>query len=245
MHKTLAIASAVVRDAIRRKVVWVIVVFAALLSFITPSLESYGVGVAPAAFREVAVSLMFATSLVVALTLGSTRIPSETERRTVFNVLSRDVRRWQYIIGSWAGMFVVVGAVILAFVSISIAVGAIVYHSAMWRLLEAALAVWFEMGVVAAVAILFSSRFGVVTSVVGALVFEFVGHSVDSLWARGAEDVFAPWYVPNLAVFDVTNPVAHGSGLTLLYGVGMTGAFIGWAGVMLLVASALFRGRDL
>ena len=44
-----------------------------------------------------------------------TAIPAEVERRTVFNVISQGVRRWQYVVGTWLGMFVVLGVVMAAF----------------------------------------------------------------------------------------------------------------------------------
>ncbi len=104
--------SSVVADAIRRKVVWVVLVFAVFLGLSIPALPSYGVGVAASVFREVAIALTYIAAIVVALALSATRIPVEVERRTVFNVISRDVRRWQYVAGSWLGMFVVLGGVI-------------------------------------------------------------------------------------------------------------------------------------
>ena len=103
MKKMLAIAAAVVADAIRRKVVWVVLVFAVFLGSSIPALPSYGVGVAASVFREVAIALTYVAALVVALALSATRIPVEVERRTVFNVISRDVRRWQYVAGRWLG----------------------------------------------------------------------------------------------------------------------------------------------
>lgn len=242
MSALFTIANAVVRDAIRRKVVWVVVMFAVLLSFVAPSLPSYGVGVVGSVYREIAIALMYAASLVVTLALAATRIPAETERRTVFNVLSRDVRRWQYVAGTWLGLIAVVGVAILCFTMVAIVVGAVVYQELMWRLIQAALAVWFEMGVVAALTVLLSSVFGMVTSTVGALAFIFIGHSVTGLVAP---DGRAPWYLPSLDIFDVVNPVAHGDGIGLLYAVAMAGAFAAYAGLLLGGAAALFERRDL
>lgn len=242
MNSMLAIASAVVRDAIRRKVVWVVVLFAVLLSFVAPSLPTYGVGVVSSVYREIAIALMYAASLVVTLALAATRIPAETERRTVFNVLSRDVRRWHYVTGTWLGLIAVVGVAILCFTLVAIAVGGVVYKELMWRLAEAAFAVWLEMGVVAAFTVLLSSAFGMVTNTVGALAFVFIGHSLSGLVADGGK---APWYVPSLDVFDVVNPVAHGEGIGILYAVAMLGAFAAYAGLLLGGAAALFGSRDL
>jgi len=239
-----AIASSVIADAVRRKVVWVVLLFAAVLALAIPSLPSYGMGVVGAVFREVAIALMYAAAFVVALALSATRVPAEVDRRTVFNVLSRDVRRWHYIVGSWLGMFAVVGASLAAFTVVAIVVGQITYGRMMFVLVEAAIAVWLEMGAIMAFTVMMSTRFGVVTSVVAALTFVFVGHSVGSLLPRSAEGT-APWYVPTLDIFNVINPVAHGSGYGLAYAFSMLLAFVAWAGLLLIAASALFDRRDL
>jgi ABC-type transport system involved in multi-copper enzyme maturation permease subunit len=240
----LAIASSVIADAVRRKVVWVVLLFAAVLSLAIPSLPSYGMGVVQAVFREVAIALMYAAAFVVALALSATRVPAEVERRTVFNILSRDVRRWHYVVGSWLGMFAVVGASLAAFTVVAIVVGQITYGHAMFVLLEAALAVWLEMGAIMAFTVMMSTRFGVVTSVVAALAFVFVGHSVGTFFMVG-ETVQIPWYVPTLDVFNVINPVAHGAGYGLGYAASMVLAFTAWSGLLLLAGSALFDRRDL
>lgn len=244
LSRISAIATAVIADAARRKVVWVVVVFAGVLAVAIPALPSYGEGVASAVFREVSIAIMYTAALVVALTLAVTRIPVEVERRTVFNVITRDVRRWHYVAGTWLGMFVVLGLVIAAFSAVTIGIGAFTYSQVMWRLFEAAFAIWLEMGVVMAVAVMLSCAFGPVTSAVAALVFAFVGHAVVSLMNLPA-GVRPPWYVPGLDVFNVILPVAHGTGYGLVYAGSMLIVFVAWVGLMLMAGSAIFSRRDL
>lgn len=245
MRKLFAIASAVMLDAIRRKVVWVVLVFAAIMAIVSPSLPSYGVGVSDAVYREVSIALMFVAALVVSLSLSATRVPAEIERRTVFNVLARDVRRWQYVTGTWLGMCAVVGVAILMFVLIVIAVGAAVYGAFMPRLFEAGLAIWLEMCVLIAFAVMVSTRVGVATTIVATLALTFAGHSVVNLLTGGDPHAVAPKWVPSLDAFNVINPVAHGDGYSLIYAVFMIAVFAGWSGLFLLAGSALFGNRDL
>lgn len=242
MNSILAIALAVVADAIRRKIVWVVAVFAALMAVAVPALPSYGVGVVEPMFREVSLALMYTAALVVGLALSATRIPSEIEQRTVFNVISRDVRRWQYVVGSWLGMFAVLGVMLLAFTLATIGIGFLEYQQAMWQLLEGAFGVWLEVGVIMAFAVLMSCQVGPVTTVVGALAFTFIGHSLGGLLGISAG---APWYIPTLDVFNVINPVAHGSGYGVVYGLSMLAAFCAWVALLLLGGSLLFGRRDL
>lgn len=244
MNKVMPIAAAVVADAARRKVVWVVVVFAGLLAIAIPALPSYGEGVAGAVFREVSIALMYAAALVVALALSVMRIPSEVERRTVFNIITRDVRRWQYVVGTWTGMFAVLGLVIAAFTAATLGIGAITYQEFMWRLVEASFAVWLEMGVLMAFAVMLSAYFGPVTSAVGAMAFAFIGHSVVTFMSL-PEGARAPWYVPGLDVFNVINPVAHGNGFGPGYAASMAVVFAAWVLLLLTGGSALFARRDL
>jgi Cu-processing system permease protein len=242
--KLVAIASAVVADAMRRKVVWVVAAFAAVLAVAIPALPSYGVGVVGAVFREVALALMYAAALVVALALSATRIPAEVERRTVFPVVARDVRRWQYVAATWIGMFAVLGIVLLAFVVATIVIGRFEYETWMWVLFEGGFAVWLEMGAIMALTVALSTRLGPVTSVVGALAFAFVGHSWVIL-LNLPEMTRPPWWMPGLDVFNVINPVAHGSGYSLAYAASMVVVAAAWAVVLLLLGSLMFGSRDL
>lgn len=242
MGPVFAIAQAVMADAIRRKILWVVFLFSALLAFAVPSLPSYGGDVVAAVYREVSIALMFTATLVAGLAMAVTRIPNEVERRTVFNVLARDIKRWHYILGTWLGMFAVTGAVLLAFVVVSIGTGYLSYRLFMPILFEAGFAVWFEAGVVMALAVLVSTRFSPATSVVAALAFLFVGHSVNTLLFPAGN---APAWLPSLEIFNLVNPVAHGNGVTAVYAVAMLVAFVGWVALLLLGASASFARRDL
>lgn len=242
MSALLTIAGAVMRDAVRRKVVWVVVVFAGLLALVAPSLPSYGVGVVSAVFREVSLALMYAAAFIVTVVLASTRIPSEVERRTLFPVLARDVRRWHYVVGTWTGLVAVMAVALVSFTVVATVVGLVAYREVMVRLVEGAFAIALEMAVIAAVTVLLSTRFGPVTSVVGAVAFAFIGHSVGTLAGPGSE---LPWYVPTLDVFDVISAVAHGNGYGVAYAASMCGVFVALSGLALVAASAVFEGRDL
>jgi ABC-type transport system involved in multi-copper enzyme maturation permease subunit len=238
------IALGVITDSLRRKVVYVVLVFAALLAFAIPMLPDYGLGVESAVFREVALALAYVTALVVTLSLASNRVPGEVERRTVYNVISKGVSRWEYLVGTWLGILGVVGGALAAFAVIEQVVGFLTYGEVMWRLWQGALAIWLEMGVIAAFAVAVSAITGPVAVVTATLAALFVGHARG--WFSGAENAFAlRAFYPSLDAFDIVSHVAHGSGVSLLYVVSMLVVFAGLAGVCLIAGSLLFDGRDL
>lgn len=244
MQRIWPIARAVVADSLRRKIVYVVLVFAALLALAIPSLPDYGLGVEAAVFREVALALAFVTALVVTLSLAANRIPGELERRTVYNVVAKSVSRTEYLVGTWLGVFLVAGGVMAAFTVIEQVIGVITYGEIMWRLWQGALAIWLEMGVVAAFAVSVSTLSGAVVVVTATLAALFIGHSRSTLLGGEGALGLKP-FVPSLDAFNVVNPVAHGSGVPPLYLASMVVVFVGLAGLSLLAGSAILSRRDL
>ena len=238
------IAFGVVADSLRRKVVYIVLVFAGILAFAIPSLPDYGLGVESAVFREVALALAYVTALVLTVSLSANRVPGEVERRTVYNVLAKGVGRWEYLVGTWLGIFMVVGAALAAFTVIEQVVGVITYGDAMWRLWQGALAAWLEMGVVAAFAVAVSAVAGPVVVATATLAMLFVGHARGTLLGGEGALALQPFY-PSLDAFNIVNPVAHGTGVPALYLLSMIVVFAGFAGAALIAGSAVFSRRDL
>jgi ABC-type transport system involved in multi-copper enzyme maturation permease subunit len=244
MGKLFAIAQAVVADAVRRKVVWVVVVFTALLAIAIPALPSYGVGIIDGVYKQVAIALMWVAAIVVALSLSATRLPGEVERRTVFNVVARDVRRWQYVVGTWLGMFMTLGIVLLAFAIATIGIGWFTYGHPMLILFEAAFATWLEIGIIMAFTVMLSTLFGPVTSVIGGLTLAFTGHAAVS-FLHLPETQRAPIWFPSLDTFNVINTVALGNGISLVYLLAMLVLFGAYVTLFMTIGSYMFAGRDL
>lgn len=240
--RILFIAGAVAADARRRKIIWVVVFFAAIMAAAIPSLPSYGAGVVEAVFREVALTLTYAATMVVTLALAANRIPSEIERRTIYGLLTRSVRRWEYVVGTWLGIVLTVAAVVAAFCAIIVAVGWIAYGEPMLVLAQGGLAIWMEAAVVAAFCVTISSVSGPVIVSVAALTFLFITHVRSSLLAP---DTIAWRLYPSLDAFNVIAPVAHGSGVGVSYVASMAAVLIGWAGALLVISVMLFGRRDL
>lgn len=244
MRSIAAIGLAIVVDAVRRKLVWVAIAFAGLMAVAIPSLPSYGVGVEASVFREVSLALIYVMGMVVGLSLAASRIPAEVERRTVYNVLSRDVQRWQYVFGTWLGISLVLLGCIIAFTVTTQVIAVLRYGSPMWILWQGSLSIWYEVSVIAAFAILLSTIIGPVPVAVASIGVIFVGHLAGG-YSAGDLVGTTTGFVPSLDAFNIINPVAHGAGISLLYVGIMTAVFVGWVSVLMLAASLLFERREL
>ncbi len=176
IRRVYAIAASVVADALRRKVVYVVLLFGAVMAAAIPMLPSYGVGVVQGVYREVALSLTYIAGMAVVLALSANRIPGEVEHRTIYNVLSRSVRRWEYVLGTWLGIVATIGGVLAAFGVVVFAFGLFVYHVPMWQLWQGIVAVWLEASVIAAFCMAISAVSGPVVVATAALAFLFIAH---------------------------------------------------------------------
>jgi ABC-type transport system involved in multi-copper enzyme maturation permease subunit len=244
IRRILAIAGAVFLDAVKRRIVYLIGFFGVVMALAIPALPSYNVGVQAGVYREIALALTFVAALALTMTLSANRIPGEIERRTVYGVLSKAVGRWEYVVGTWLGIFGVIGVCVLGFAIVDVAVGGIVYSQFMPQLFAGAYAIWLEMGIVAAFAVAVSGMSGAVVVTVASLTFLFAAHSRDSLFPYGTAKIVLDLY-PSLDAFNVINPVAYGSGVGPLYATVMTATFVGWVGLLLLLGSLGFARKDL
>jgi ABC-type transport system involved in multi-copper enzyme maturation permease subunit len=242
MDRIWAIAMAVVSDAARRKLVYVVVLFAAVMAAAIPMLPSYGQGVVEAVFREVSLALIYVVAMIIAVALGATRLPTEIERRTIYPILARGVRRHEYIVGTWIGLVMTLGAMLVALSIVTLLIAWGVYGTLMLQLLGGVLAIWFEAGVVAAFCLMVATVAGPVVVSTAAIAFLFVTHVRSVLFAPGSP---AAVFYPSLDTFNVINPVAHGQGITLVYALTMLLVWAAFAGVLLVAGSALFTRRDL
>ncbi len=241
-RRIYAIAASVVADALRRKVVYVVLLFAAVMAAAIPLLPSYGVGVAMGVYREVALTLCYVAGMAVVLALSANRVPGEVERRTVYNVLSRSVRRWEYLIGCWLGVLVTMFGVLAAFGLIVFGLGWVNYGQPMWTLWQGVFAIWLEVGVISAFAIAVSSITGPVVVATASIVFWMIAHARAGLLSA---DQFAWKLYPSLDTFNIINPVAHGTGVGAAYLATMLVVFGAWVAGLLLAGCVAFDRRDL
>lgn len=244
MDRMRAIARAVVTDCLRRQVVYVVLLFAAAMTAIIPSLPNYGLGMESGVFREFSLALVYVVAVVTALALAANRIPGEVERRTVYSILGKRVSRWEYVVGTWLGMFTVMAGLIAAFTLVIQAVAFFSYHDPMWVLWLGALALLLEIGVLLALAVAVSTRFGPVVVTVAALAGLFIGHSRSALTGGMGAVALKPFY-PSLDAFNLVMPVSFGGGVAPVYVVAMLVTFVGMTGVLLTLGVLAFRGRDL
>jgi ABC-type transport system involved in multi-copper enzyme maturation permease subunit len=252
--KTLAIARNTAREALRNKVLYSILGFAALVVGVAALFGSASIGNQMKFVKDFSLAAISLFGVVIAVTLGVSMLSKELGRRTILNILSKPVARWQFILGKFAGLAatlaVVAGLMTAALVAIVAAFDGTVDPG----LVVAGAGVVLELMIVVAIALFFSAV--VVTPTLAGMftVAAFVaGRSAGYLgYFRGddanpvvrAVATVLYWVLPHLNRLEIADQVVYGDALSL----GALGLAAGYAAaytaLLLLLTMALFQRRE-
>lgn len=258
MRKTGAVAWSVVQDALHRKVFYAVLAFTAILILLIPMLPTAEVGVQGDMAREAALGLASIMAFVMAVILGASIIPGEAGRRSIYNVLSRPLRRRQYYLGKFLGILAVLALSLLFTYLVVLAFVGARYRIFNPGLAKAFFTIFLEGAVLASVAMLASVYVSPLLGVLSTGLFYVIGHvKGDFLYSamnntgnspvlRGLAGFF--YYVlPNLERMNINETVAHGE---RVYGVGLVelalilGLAASFSVIFLAVGAYLFERRD-
>lgn len=161
MKQIYAIASTTVGEAIRRKVLLIILLVAVLFLMVAPSLGALSARQETTVLRGMVLGIIQLTSAVIAIVLTVYMIPNEIERRTIYTILSKPVQRWQFMVGKYLGAVAALALMMLLMtvvmdVTFMIRSG-LVNPPEIVELSRAPLMFFIQMSLLAAVAMFFST----------------------------------------------------------------------------------------
>ncbi|MDW8106514.1 MAG: ABC transporter permease [Armatimonadota bacterium] len=121
MNATMAIAGATFGEAIRKRILIVILLIALLIILISPA---FGPFAGERGARTMIISFGFGViqlaGTFIAIIMCTSMIPTEIERRTIYTILSKPVQRYQFVLGKFFGavgtlafMYLMMGIVFL------------------------------------------------------------------------------------------------------------------------------------
>ncbi|HVN85631.1 MAG TPA: ABC transporter permease subunit [Candidatus Binatia bacterium] len=254
MSKIVAIALNTAREAIRNKILYSILLFAVLVVAVAGTLGSFSIGDQMKFVKDFCLMSISLFGVVIALVLGVNLLAKELGRRTIFNVLSKPVARWQFIVGKFLGLFAT-STLIVAFMSGGLVGFLRLYEGrADWELIVAALAIDCELMLVIAVALFFSSV--VVTPTLAGMFTAavFVAGRSSSYLLLFTTSEYPPsvrylfrglyWLLPHLDRFNIADLVVYGDLLEARYAFALLAYALGYTGILLLLSIALFQRRE-
>jgi ABC-type transport system involved in multi-copper enzyme maturation permease subunit len=250
--KVMAIALNTFREAVRDRVLYLILVFAVLLIGASTLLSMLTVGSEEKIIKDFSLSMISLFGTAAALFIGIGLVYKEIEKRTVYTLLSKPIRRSEFLAGKYLGLCATL-AVNLSVMSAAFYALLALRGFSTQGLWMALLLIYVELMLITAIAVFFSSFSTPILSGLFAGTLWVVGHLSWSL--KLLEDLvpgavgrgvirFFYLFLPNLEHFNVRGRLVHGVPVSLeevsfalIYGLAYTA-------LVLLAASSVFQRRD-
>jgi ABC-type transport system involved in multi-copper enzyme maturation permease subunit len=250
------IASNTFREAVRDRVLYNLIAFALLMSGAAILVGQISIDIERLVVINLGLTAVSLFGIVIAIFIGIGLVSKEIEKRTLYTVLSRPVRRWEFIVGKFFGL---AGTLVVNTVFMAVGVfGALLYVSHKFQrsdawLLVALYFIILEFVIITALAMLFSSFSSPLLSAVFAFSLFVIGTFAEDL--RGFASLThgitrwlatgAAYLVPNFSALNVISSVAHEqpvAGTLIVYN---TAYALVYAAMALSGAILIFERRNL
>jgi ABC-type transport system involved in multi-copper enzyme maturation permease subunit len=251
--RILAVAANTFREAVRDKVLYVLLLFAATAIFGSKALGWISIGQDIKIVKDICLASTSIFGVLIAIFAGTSLIYKEIDKRTLYTILSQPMHRYEFVLGKYLGLVGLLAVVIIVMTGTTalyvLLLGGgldLVYFAAVllifWKLLLitafAVLMSSFSSPIMGAVIVFCAYIFGHATG-----VFRDLPPHFDGTIAKRVLEV-AYYVIPNLSNFDIRAEAANGVpisgayiGYVLLYGTAYTA-------VLLILAALAFERKD-
>jgi ABC-type transport system involved in multi-copper enzyme maturation permease subunit len=241
------------REAVRNKLLYNLLLFAILMIVSSIVLADLHLGYRVRIFRDVGLAAIALFGALIAIFVGINLVYREIAQRTVFIMLAKPVRRWEFLVGKYAGLLAVLLFEIVVMASSFLLVLYVQESPVTKELLYAISLIFVELALLTAIALFFSSfttpylagMFTVALWVIGHLLADIraFGDRSEVGFIQGLTE-FLYWSLPNLDRLDLKAEAA-GEHTIKAVRVGLAALYGALYSVGLLAVSALlFRRRD-
>jgi ABC-type transport system involved in multi-copper enzyme maturation permease subunit len=207
--------------------------------------------------KSLGLGLIAIVGLLIVVVLGINLISTEIERRTIYTILSKPVRRYEFLLGKFLGSMMTLFTNLLL---MSIVFVATITWKNNWvpdlNLFKGVLMIFFQLMLLGAVAMLFSVFTTPVVNFFLTTAVYIVGNLSDYTATMMRSDSFVTkafytvvhYLTPNFANFNTQNPLIHPEvaikGEAMYYTTNILYAII-YAAILLIISVLVFEKRDM
>jgi len=259
-------AAAVFRESVRDRVFYNLVLFAVLLVGASILLGQLTAGQDVKIIKDLGLAATSMFGLFIAIFVGINLVSKEVDRRSIYPLLAKPVRRSELIFGKFCGLMLTLLVNVIVMTIALYAVLAYLSHGVPlnvqqgWdapaldpALLKAIALIYLDLGVVTALALFFSSYSSPMLSAVFTLALYVVGQFNTDL-KQFDQIVDSPvaiaigkacyYLLPDFSKFDVKLAVVHGLPVTAGYMMSTVAYAAAYVAALLFGATVIFSRRD-
>jgi ABC-type transport system involved in multi-copper enzyme maturation permease subunit len=240
--RVVALALNTFREAVRNRVLYVLLVFALLLILSTLVFGQLSVHEEVRVTRDLGLGGISIFGVLIAVFVGVNLVYKELDKKTVFSILPKPIRRFEFVVGKFLGMALTLAIQVAIMALVLVLVIAVQGGEVGPMVFRAVALTYLEVLVVTSIAILFSSFSSPLLSGLFTLLVFLIGRSVPELRALVGKlpdgvghtlGSVALRIAPDLHLFYVSGSMVDGR-----Y-VSVHGDFIAWGYVALAAAYAV------
>ncbi len=257
MRRAGAVALNTFREAVRDRVLYNLVFFALLMMAAAIAVGQISVGIEQTVIVSLGLSAISVIGLLISIFIGVALVSKEMDKRTLYALLAKPVRRWEFLLGKFAGLVLTL-AVNTAAMALGLLLVMIYVKHALERsdavVLVAVYFILLKLALIVALALLFSCfttpllaiLFTVGLYIVGLYVQELRNLPVEVM--SPAMSAFTKWLsylLPNFENFNVMAMAAHGRAVPGALILQNTLYTVVYCTIVLTAAAVVFSRRDL
>lgn len=249
----LAVALNTYREAVRDKILYVLLFFAGATILCSKALGYISVGQDIKIIADISLASISIFGALIAIFVGTNLVYKEIDKRTIYTILSQPIWRFEFILGKYLGLALLI-ATVTGIMGL-FAAGYIAFLGGTVNLMyaEAVLLIYWKLLLVTAFSILMSSLTSPILGAIVVLSSYFIGHATGILVDLPAQlegtamkqlTQVVYYAIPNLSNFDIWREYANG--------VVVPGSFVAWTvlygtvftGLLLFLAVMAFQDKD-
>jgi ABC-type transport system involved in multi-copper enzyme maturation permease subunit len=257
MKRAAVVALNTFREAVRDRVLYNLVFFALVMMAASVIVGQISIGIDEIVIVTLGLSAISVIGLLISVFIGVGLVSKEMDKRTLYAVLAKPVRRWEFLLGKFGGLVLT-----LAVNTAAMGLGLFLALMYVKQKLEhgdatvfvAVYFIWLKLALVVALALLFSCF----TTPLLAILFT-VGIYIAGLYVQELRDlpkevmspgmaVFTKWFsylLPNFENYNIMAMAAHGRNVPGIFILHNTLYTILYCAMVLTGAMLVFSRRNL
>lgn len=249
----LVIARHTFKEAVRDRVLYLLLFFSVLSIVLARVMAVLTVGDRVKVVKDVGLASIGFFGALMAILIGTGLVYKEIEKRTIFTLISKPLRRYEFLLGKYLGLIWTLAVMVSAMTAIYLVVVFLHTFTIEIRMVLAVLFIFLELVLMTAVAILFSSFSTPILSSLYALSFYLIGHfswSLETLINKtppgAGRTLLRVLYaiLPDLENFNIKTEVVQNLPLPAGLWLGAVGYAAVYTTFVLILAVWVFRRRD-
>jgi ABC-type transport system involved in multi-copper enzyme maturation permease subunit len=245
------------REAVRDRVLYNLVFFALVMIAASILVGQVSIGIHEMVIVTLGLSAISVIGLLIAVFIGVGLVSKEMEKRTLYALLAKPVRRWEFLLGKFGGLLLTLTvntAAMAAGLFLVLRLGKLSSDPLEGPVLVAVYFILLKLALVVAVALLFSCYTTPLLSILctaglyvaGLFVSQMRNYHSDTI--SPAMQTVLRWIsylLPNFENFDVMAAAAHGRAIPAVLIAQNTAYAALYCAIILTAAAAIFTKRNL